>query len=138
MGTYSIWWRNVYAPTVASTTIPAARLTEPSAGAIVPAAVASASASVTAPPAFIDGTIQTLTAERVTLALNAQIYRDQTGTVADMKADSMVTIVVSTGAAGAIRVHCAARGEMQRAAAIDDDRGGCSIECFDPARSGSG
>jgi hypothetical protein len=41
----------------------------------------------------------------VTLAPNVQIYRDQAGVVSDVKAGSMVTIVVSNGAAGAIRVH---------------------------------
>ena len=41
----------------------------------------------------------------VTLAPNVQIYRDQAGTVDDVKTGSMVTIVVSNGAAGAIRVH---------------------------------
>ncbi len=41
----------------------------------------------------------------VTLAPNVQIYRDQAGVVSDVKTGSMVTIVVSNGAAGAIRVH---------------------------------
>jgi len=41
----------------------------------------------------------------VTLAPGVQIYRDQTGAATDVMAGSMVTIVVSNGAAGAIRVH---------------------------------
>lgn len=41
----------------------------------------------------------------VILAPNVQIYRDQAGVVSDVKTGSMVTIVVSNGAAGAIRVH---------------------------------
>lgn len=41
----------------------------------------------------------------VTLAPNVQIYRDQAGVVSDVKTGSMVTIVVSNGAAEAIRVH---------------------------------
>ncbi len=41
----------------------------------------------------------------VTLAPGVQIYRDQTGAASDVMVGSMVTIVVSNGAAGAIRVH---------------------------------
>lgn len=41
----------------------------------------------------------------VTLAPGVQIYRDQTGAATDVLPGSMVTIVVSNGAAGAIRVH---------------------------------
>jgi hypothetical protein len=41
----------------------------------------------------------------VTLAPDTQIYQDQTGTAADAKVGSMVTIIVTNGAAGAIRVH---------------------------------
>ncbi len=41
----------------------------------------------------------------VTLAPGVQIYRDQTGAAIDVMAGSKVTIVVSNGAAGAIRVH---------------------------------
>jgi hypothetical protein len=41
----------------------------------------------------------------VTLAPGVQIYRDQPGAAADVTAGRMVTIVVSNGAAGAIRAH---------------------------------
>jgi hypothetical protein len=41
----------------------------------------------------------------VTLGPGVQIYRDQAGAAADVQPGSMVTIVVSNGAAGAIRVH---------------------------------
>src|SRR5262249_38169573 len=41
----------------------------------------------------------------VTLAPDTQIYQDQPGTAADAKVGSAVTIIVTNGAAGAIRVH---------------------------------
>ncbi len=41
----------------------------------------------------------------ITLAPDTQIYRDQAGTAADVTPGSMTTIVVTNGAAGAIRIH---------------------------------
>jgi hypothetical protein len=41
----------------------------------------------------------------MTLAPDTQIYRDEAGTATAARAGSMVTIIVTNGAAGAIRVH---------------------------------